>query len=139
MRSYLLTSLVLFTCASFFTASTVHVKSNYSDAKLLYRNKIFVDFTVHRLSGERVFVSWHTEGEPEQVIYEVMRRHTRTEGYISLGVVSAKTKEGNTADYAFIDSNDFADSSYYCLKKTNVDGVIFYSMAKGVEGVARER
>jgi hypothetical protein len=125
MRSYLLTATIFFACSSFL--SDVSMKS-----------KNIFDFTVHRLSSDRVFISWHTEGESE-VIYEVLRRHKKTEQLESLGVVQPKSVENNSAEYSFVDINNFSDSSYYCLKKTNADSIVFYSITKGIEGVGKDR
>jgi hypothetical protein len=125
MRSYLLTTAIFFACSSFLSDVSV-------------RNKNISDFTVHRLSNDRVFISWHSEGE-SQVIYEVLRRHKKTEQLESLGVVQPKSVENDSAEYSFVDINTFSDSSYYCLKKTNADSIIFYSITKGIEGVAKDR
>jgi hypothetical protein len=136
MRPHLLAATVLLSCSSFLNegylisakpGSSLPSTANYSD------------FTVRRLSGDRVFVSWHTENESPQVIYEVLRKHSTKELFASLGVVQPKLKEANSAEYTFTDTNDFSDSSYYCLKKTNVDSVIFYSITKAVEGVGKDR
>ncbi len=97
------------------------------------------DFNVRRLSGERVMVSWHTEAESQPVRFEVMRKHDKTKPFVSLGTVDPKTKENNSADYSFIDFNNFSDTTFYCLKKTNADSVIFYSISKSVEGVGKDR
>ena len=136
MRSYLLTAAIFFLCSSF-------LKINYpvgraADPKDLMHKNVF-DFTVHRLSGERVVVSWHTKDESDKMIYEVLRKHRKTEPFSSLGVVQPKSREDNSADYSFVDVNDFLDSSYYCLKKTNADSIVFYSITKGIEGVGKER
>src|SRR5689334_7076031 len=90
-----------------------------------------VDFKVQRISGGRVFLSWHTEDEKEGVSYEVMRKHGKGTPYISLGAVEPKSKDSSWADYSFIDVNEFNDSSFYCLKKTNAEDVVFYSLPKG--------
>lgn len=132
MRSYLLTAAIFFTCSSF-------LNDDYSsDTKNVKGRNIF-DFTVHRLSDERVFISWHTEGESKDVIYEVLRRHKKNEQLVSLGVVQPKSLENNSAEYSFVDINKFSDSSYYCLKKTNADSIIFYSITKGIEGIGKAR
>jgi hypothetical protein len=125
MRSYLSTAAIFFACSSFLSDVSV-------------RNKNISDFTVHRLSNDRVFISWHSEGE-SQVIYEVLRRHKKTEQLESLGVVQPKSVENNSAEYSFVDINTFSDSSYYCLKKTNADSIVFYSITKGIEGVGKDR
>jgi hypothetical protein len=100
--------------------------------------KIF-DFTVHRLSGGRVYISWRVEDESPQIIYEVMRMPKKMSWFVSLGIVQPSHQENNSSDYSFIDLNNFSDSSYYRLKKTNTDSVIFYSMTKGVAGIAKNR
>ena len=97
------------------------------------------DFNVHRLSGERVMISWHTEGELQPVRFEVMRKHEKLKPFVSLGIVEPKTKENNSADYSFIDFNNFADSTLYCLKKITADSIIFYSASKGIPGIGRDR
>ena len=136
MRSHLLTAIVVFTCSSFFNEKDLcHLNSRHRYAA----TKNIFDFAIHRLSNERVFISWHTANEPGQVIYEVLRRHTKREVFVSLGVVPPNSREDSTADYSFTDINSFPDSSYYCLKKTNADSVIFYSITKGIEGTAEER
>ncbi len=98
-----------------------------------------VDITVQRLSGARVLIAWHTQGEGDQVRYEVMRKHGKNMQFISLGIIKSKSNEESLADYSFIDINDYPDSSYYCLKKTTADNVVFYSLTKTVEGVEQER
>lgn len=98
-----------------------------------------VDFRVLRMSGGRVLITWHTERESANVSFEVMRKHGRGTPYVSLGIVQPKSGNINSADYSFIDINEFADSSFYRVKKTNADDVVFYSLAKGIEGLGRER
>lgn len=136
MRSLLLIAAVFFTCSAFFYNSSAGNESFLS--KHTSTKNIF-DLTVRRLSGERVIVAWHTEGDAPGIVYEVLRRHKKRDVFVSLGKAAPELKQGNTADYSFVDTNNFTDSSYYCLKKTNVDSVIFYSIAKGVEGVGKGR
>jgi len=128
MRSHLLTTVVFIICTSF----VLNTGKPHSSMNVL-------DFNVHRLRGEKVFLSWHTEGETQQVVYEVLRKHKFLSQFVSLGVVQPKFQNDNTADYSFTDVNNYSDSSYYCLKKTNSDSVIFYSITKGVEGVWNDR
>jgi hypothetical protein len=97
------------------------------------------EFNVRRLSGERVIISWHTESELHPVRFEVMRKHEKMKPFVSIGIVEPKTTENNSADYSFIDLNNFADSTLYCLKKITDDRVIFYSASKGVPGKSRDR
>jgi hypothetical protein len=135
MRSHFLTAAFFFLCSSF-------SNDGYHDESLLPSDlsaKNIFGLTVRRLSGERVMITWHTEEDPQGIIYEVLRKHKTNEQFTSLGVVSPELKQGLTADYSFVDANGFADSSFYCLKKINVDSVIFYSITRGVEGVGRER
>lgn len=133
MRSLLFTAVILLTCSSFFNQGSESLSSKIAGTKNIF------DLTVRRLSSERVIVAWHTEGDAPGTIYEVLRRHSKREVFASLGVVSPELKQDNNADYSFVDVNNFTDSSYYCLKKTNVDSVVFYSIAKGVEGIGKER
>lgn len=100
--------------------------------------KTTIDFTVHRLSGARVYVTWHTVNESGQVRFEVLRRHKTTEPFVSIGVAEPKSQQDGFTDYSFVDTNEYRDSSFYCLKKYASD-VIFYSLAKGVEGVGKTR
>jgi len=134
MRSHLLTAAFFLSCSSFLndgyfdrTHRDVESSANVSD------------FIVQRLSNERVFISWHTENEAQQVIYEVLRKHGKRDLFVSLGVVRPKSREDSSAEYTFVDENNFLDTSYYCLKKTNVDSVIFYSVTKAVEGTGKDR
>lgn len=69
----------------------------------------------------------------------MLRKHEKLSQFVSLGVIQPKSLNDNSADYSFIDLNDYTDSTYYCLKKTNTDSVVFYSITKGVEGVGKER
>lgn len=131
MRSHLLLTVFLLNSSSFSVNLILHQR--------LGLLKSFSDFTIHRLSNERVFLSWHTTDDAENVTYEVLRKHHKMDLFISLGVVQPKSVEVNTADYSFVDENDFPDSSYYCLKKTNTDKVVFYSVTRGVEGITGER
>lgn len=133
MRSLLLTAIIVFTCSSFLNGGSKNLLSEN------VRTKNIFDLTVRRLSGERVIIAWHTEGDSPGIIYEVMRRHSKREPFASIGTASPESKQDNTADYSFVDTNNFTDSSYYCLKKTNADSVVFYSIAKGVEGLGKER
>ena len=134
MRSHFLAVVILITCSSFLLKDNSKIGSRFETAG----NSVVV-FTVHRLSGEKVFLSWHTEGESQQAVYEVLRKHEKLTPFVSLGVVQPKYQNDNSADYSFVDLNDYSDSSYYCLKKTNADSVIFYSITKGVEGIVKER
>jgi hypothetical protein len=129
--------IVIIACSSFlidnFPISKKTGAKNYNSGKSIF------DFTVHRLSGDRVMISWHTEGEPGQIRFEVMRKHGKGIPFSSLGSVEPKSKEDNSADYSFIDVNKFSDSTFYCLKKTDLDSVVFYSITKGIEGAGKER
>lgn len=133
MRRFLFTAVLFIICTSFSTPVVIH---SVTLNDFCWNT---VDITVQRLSGARVLITWHTRGEGDQVRYEVMRKHGRNTQFISLGMVQPRSKEDGFADYAFIDSNDYPDSSYYCLKKTTVDNVVFYSLTKSVEGVEKER
>ena len=135
MRSLILSAVMLLACSSFLNVYWVTKNLKTAEAK----SKNILDLTVRRLSGERVMLAWHTEGDNYKAIYEVLRKHKARDQFISLGVASPESKQDNTADYSFVDTNDFADSSFYCLKKTNADSVVFYSVTKGVEGVGKER
>lgn len=130
MHAHILLTLSFFAFSSFLDDS----QQRHSRA-----TKNTFDFTVHRLSNERVFVSWHTTDDPKYITYELLRKHTKRDSFVSVAVVAAKSFESNTADYSFTDTNSFPDSSYYCLKKINTDSVIFYSLTKGIEGTAKQR
>jgi hypothetical protein len=139
MRSYTLTAVVFLTCSSFilkFTAKRSLLDNTTSIAAV--SSKKILDFNVRRFSGEKVFLSWHTEGDLKQMVYEVLRKHKQLSQFVSLGVVQPK-EDGNGGDYSFVDVNNYSDSSYYCLKKTTSDSVVFYSITKGVEGVGKNR
>jgi hypothetical protein len=133
MRSLFLTAAILLTCSSFLNDGHDDVLSKNVCTKNIF------NLTVRRLSGERVIIAWHTDGDSSGIVYEVLRRHSKREVFASLGVVSPELKQDSNADYSFVDTNNFTDSSYYCLKKTNADSVVFYSITKGVEGIGRER
>jgi hypothetical protein len=132
---------VLFlTCSSFVLENTVTLSSIEGKKSVIPKSpKRILDFNVHRFSGEKVFLSWHTEGDSPQIVYEVLRKHKKFSQFVSLGVVEPKSVDGNACDYSFIDVNSYSDSSYYCLKKTTLDSVIFFSITKGVEGIGRDR
>lgn len=135
MKYHLYTS-VVFTCVLFFQLiGNLPLKGNLG---YVIDSSAVTDFTIQRLSNAKVLIVWHTQDENETIIYEVLRKHGRNTQYISLGVVLPKLKEENFVEYSFIDNNDYTDSSFYCLKKT-ADDVVFYSLAKGVEGVEKER
>jgi hypothetical protein len=139
MRSYTLTAVLFLSCSSFilkFTATPLLLDNDESIAALF--SKRILDFNVHRFSGEKVFLSWHREGDSGQMVYEVLRKHKQLSQFVSLGVAQPKG-DGNGEDYSFVDVNDYADSSYYCLKKTTSDSAVFYSITKGVEGVGKNR
>jgi hypothetical protein len=135
MRSLLFTAAFFLACSSFLNEYSVSKNLRLTTAT----PKSISDLTVRRLSGERVFIAWHTEDDPQGIIYEVLRKHKAREQFMSLGIVSPRLEQGNTADYSFVDANGFADVSYYCIKKTNADSVIFYSVTKGVEGIEQVR
>jgi hypothetical protein len=138
MRCHLITGIVA--CSLFLndysSHSLVRASQNY-----LSHNSVrgISDFQVVRLSGDRVMVSWHTNGDNNVVKFEVMRKHKKGVPFVSLGIVEPRSKGDNSADYTFIDANNFTDSTYYCLKKTNIDSVIFFSISKGVQGAGKQR
>jgi hypothetical protein len=138
--SYYLTAVLFFTCSSFVLENTVTYSSTEDKELWIAKSlKKILDFKVHRFSGEKVFISWHTEGDSPQIVYEVLRKHEKLSQFVSLGIVRPKSEDGSAAHYSFIDDNSYFDSSYYCLKKTNPDSVVFYSITKGVEGIGRNR
>jgi hypothetical protein len=124
---------------SSFTLADAPLPSHPSEAFNSAEN--IIDFSVQRMSGGRVFIKWRTEGEPPQVSFEVMRKHSKT-AYVSIGMVRPKEVNNNnaTAEYTFVDnSNHYYDSTYYCLRKKNKEGVLFYSIPKAVEGMEKNR
>jgi hypothetical protein len=133
-------AVLLLTCSSFVSENAA-THSSISGKKLLIANspQRILDFNVRRFSGAKVFLSWHTEGDVPQIVYEVLRKHKKLAQFVSLGIVKPKSVSGNVADYSFIDDNHYSDSSYYCLKKTTPDSIVFYSITKGVAGVSRNR
>jgi hypothetical protein len=140
MRSHYLTAVLFFTCSSFVLENTVTHSSTEGKELLIAKSpEKVLDFNVKRFSGEKVFISWHTEDDSPQIVYEVLRKHEMFSQFVSLGIVRPKSEDGPAAHYAFIDDNSYSDSSYYCLKKTNPDSVVFYSITKGVAGVGRNR
>lgn len=140
MRSHLLTAILFFTCSSFLLKDNTQSQSKTNERLLaLYSSRNAFDFSVHRVSGKKVILSWHTQDEEKGVVYEVLRKPAELTQFISLGKVKPKYENGSWADYVFIDANDYTSTSYYCLKKTNADSVIFYSVTKKVVGVAVSR
>jgi hypothetical protein len=133
-------AVLLLTCSSFVLENTLtHALPEGRKLRIEKSPKKILDFNVHRFSGEKVFLSWHTEADSPQIVYEVLRKHKKLSQFVSLGVVEPKSVDGNACDYSFIDANSYSDSSYYCLKKTTPDSVIFFSITKGVEGIRRNR
>jgi len=138
MRSHLLTGIV---------ACSLFLNTDYSILPSLPSQNFVVlnsangisEFNVLRLSGERVMISWHVDDGANTSQFEVMRKHGKGLPFASLGIVEPKSKNDNSADYSFIDINNFTDSTYYCLKKTGADSVIFFSISKGVQGITKER
>lgn len=140
MRSHYFMAVLFLTCSSFVLENTVTPSSIESKKFLIPKSpKKILDFNVHRFSGEKVFLSWHTEGDSPQVVYEVLRKQKKLSQFVSLGIVEPKSAEGNACDYSFTDANSYSDSSYYCLKKTTSDSVVFFSVTKGVAGVGKNR
>lgn len=130
-------SAVFFSCLSFSGLNGIR-QTNHQTGQTIANNQNIHDFAVHRLSGGRVLVAWHTEGEPAQIRFEVMRQYRKGQ-FVSLGIISPKSIDGGSIAYSFIDENNLPESSFYRLKKTNSDSVIFYSMAKEVKGLSKER
>jgi hypothetical protein len=133
MRTYVLTAMFFIACSSFVKPAG-HPTSFVDKGS---KKNVF-DVTVHRLSGDRVMISWHADGESGQSRFEVMRRHGRGI-FTSLSSVEAKSRDYSLNDYSFVDINSFADSSFYCVKEISAANVVFFSTAKGIEGIARER
>jgi hypothetical protein len=84
MRTYLFFTLIFFVCSAF-------LNDDYKDHR--YATKGFFDFAIHRLSNERVFVSWHTAGDDEQATYEVLRKHTKRDSFATLAIVQPESKQ----------------------------------------------
>jgi hypothetical protein len=131
--------------AMFFIAYSSLVKTGVSITSPFYsqtvnksEKKNVFDVTVHRLSGDRVVISWHADEESDQSRFEVMRRQ-RGGIFTSLASVEAKSRDHNLTDYSFVDINSFADSSFYCVKETSASNVVFFSTTRGIEGIAKDR
>lgn len=139
MRSHLLVA--AFLVCSFFATSHAPSGSGYVWQHRSRSPENIIDFSLHRMSGSRVYIKWRTEGEPSQVRFEVMRKHKKSTPFVSLGIVEPKEKGSDSAvlEYSFIDRNEYSDSTFYCLRKIDEEGVIFYSLAKAVEGVGKGR
>jgi hypothetical protein len=132
MKSNLFTAAFLSAC-TFVFMSTSRVQQRQSPQTV-------IDFSVQRLSGKRVQISWHTRNEKEQVQFEVMRRFGRTVPFAPIGSVQQKLQTGinDIVDYSFVDEKNMnPDTSFYCVKKTDAEGVIFYSLPKAVEGAGK--
>lgn len=129
-----------FIAAIFVASSSFFWKPSLTKSHFHQSATIF-DFFVQRLSGERVLISWHTQNESPGVRFEVMRQDRRASQYFSVDVVNPNKQSGpaSIADYAYIDSNNNADSSFYRIKKKTEDGVVFFSIPKGVEGLGKHR
>jgi len=140
MRAHFVTGVFFYGFFFFWNLpSTVQSKLLSENTSSFCSDNNVSDFNVRRLSGERVMISWHTEGELQPVRFEVMRKHEKMKPFVSLGIVEPKTTENNSADYSFIDLNNYADSTLYCLKRITADSVIFYSISKGVPGIGKDR
>ena len=140
MSSRFLVAVCFIACSSF-VKSYAPSKAAFLKGQSPFSSRNISDFTVKRLSGARVFVRWRTEGEQLPVSFEVMRRHKKATPYISLGVVQPKEENSHNSvvEYSFIDHNEYPDSTYYCLRKKNEEGTLFYSLPKAVEGVGKSR
>jgi hypothetical protein len=140
MGSHLILAAFTIGCSVIFPDSIRSDSKPNSDQIIAFHSvNGIVGFKVQRMSGGRVFLSWHTENEHGGVSFEVLRKHGKGTPYISLGTIEPKSKNSNSADYSFIDMNEFTDSSFYCLKKTNAEDVIFYSLPKGISGLEKNR
>lgn len=132
MKSCFFIAAIFVACPSFIRNAS-YVRRHFQHSATI------IDFSVQRLSGDRVFISWHTEREGQEVQYEVMRQDGRISQYFSVDVVNPDKQKSVTAisDYSYIDINHNPDSSYYRIKKKTANGVVFFSIPKGVEGVGK--
>jgi hypothetical protein len=138
MRTYVFAAVCLLASSSFINGSNPFSYFSYSENDNRTRRNNVFDLTVHRLSGDRVMITWHADGESVESQFEVMRKHG-VGIFTSLGVVEPGSMEDNLGDFSFIDVNRFADSSFYCVKETAADSVVFFSVTKGIEGIGKER
>jgi hypothetical protein len=97
------------------------------------------DFRVHRLSGERVSITWHTEDEKSPAGFEVVRRLGENGAFVTVGFVPAKQAGGHSIiDYSMTDNNTYTGSSYYRLKQTDEKGAAFFTIKKAVAGTGKK-
>jgi hypothetical protein len=138
MRTYVLSAMFFIAYSSLVKTGGSITSPFYSQTVNKSEKKNVFDVTVHRLSGDRVVISWHVDEESDQSRFEVMRRQ-RGGIFTSLASVEAKSRDHNLTDYSFVDINSFADSSFYCVKETSASNVVFFSTTRGIEGIAKDR
>ncbi len=137
MKSNILVLACLFACSSFVNTN-VSSKANRVHTEVVHSLNVIADFAVLRMSGGRVYIKWRTESESSKVVFEVMRKE-KGSWFMSLGEVEPKASAGDVLEYSFIDKNEFTDSTYYCIRKKNEEGVLFYSLPKAIEGIGGHR
>jgi hypothetical protein len=93
---------------------------------------VIVDLTVHRLSGNRAIVSWHTQSEQKSKGFFIERKKQDEIVFTPIGFVSSKSTAAKEAimDYSFTDEDGAAGTSTYRIKQQDASGINYYTLSK---------
>ena len=80
-----------------------------------------------------VALAWATASEKNSAYFEVQRSATG-EAYAAIGKVAAQGSSTSTREYAFVDAQPLAGTSYYRLRQVDADGTAAYSPVVAVRG-----
>ena len=80
-----------------------------------------------------VALAWATASEKSSAYFEVQRSATG-EAYAAIGKVAAQGSSSSAREYAFVDAQPLAGTSYYRLRQVDADGTAAYSPVVAVRG-----
>jgi hypothetical protein len=91
-----------------------------------------VDLNVHRLSGNRVLVSWHTQSEENSKGFFIERKKQDEIAFAPIGFVGSRSmgKDSTITDYSFTDQGGAAGACTYRIRQRDASGVNYYTLGK---------
>ena len=104
-----------------------------------YRTVAIEDFIIQRLSGARVYITWHTTGSDTRG-FVVERKMGYNELFLPVSFIEVKSASGRDGivDYEFTDQNNYNGTSYYRIRQKDSKGITFYSRTWEVNGKDRQ-
>lgn len=96
-----------------------------------------LEFFAKRVNASNVQLAWKTMQEITNAGFAIERRQENEAAFVQKGSVPTKAAGGNSStplSYESTDVNTFGGKTYYRIKQTDMNGSVFYSPVRAVDG-----